>query len=38
MMSSLINCLLLKFSCTVISNRLVIERDSKLTFGSYLEE
>ena len=29
---------MLKFSCAIISNRLVIERDSKLTFESYLEE
>ena len=29
---------LLKFSWVIISNRLVIERDSKLTFESYLEE
>ena len=29
---------LCKFSCAIISNRLVIERDSKLTFESYLEE
>ena len=29
---------LLKLSWVIISNRLVIERDSKLTFDSYLEE
>ena len=29
---------LLKFTCAVISNILVIKRDSKLTFESYLEE
>ena len=29
---------LLKFSWVIISSRLVIERDSKLTFESYLEE
>ena len=29
---------LLKFSWVIISNRLVIKRDSKLTFESYLEE
>ena len=29
---------LLKFSWVIISNRLVIERDSKLAFESYLEE
>ena len=29
---------LLKFSWVIISNRLVIERDLKLTFESYLEE
>ena len=42
MMSSLINCLsidtLLKFSWVIISNRLVIKRNSKLTFKSCLEE